>query len=69
MNIADLFRAPASDDSWLRSAIESLPVPTTLKERNVHQLMLAERYQRQFGGTRLQALQRLATAYANHFPH
>lgn len=58
-----------ADGAWLESAVKATPTPRSLQERNQFQLTLVERYQRQFGGTKLDALRRIATVFATHFPH
>ena len=68
MSPAQLF-AKKDADMWLESAVKSTMEPRDLLERNWLQLLLVERYQRQFGGTKLEALRKVADAFALHFPH
>lgn len=54
---------------WLESAVKALQAPKNLKERNIIQLVLADRYSIQFRVSKLQALVTIAKAYGNHFPN
>lgn len=59
----------ASPEQWLRQVIPAGPRPRNLFDRNMMQMMLAERYTRHFGGTTLDALAKVAAIYGETFPH
>lgn len=67
---ARLLRPRHEDDTaWLASAVAALPAPPDLRARNLAQLLLAERYQRQFSVDLLTALRRVRGVYRQQFPH
>lgn len=54
---------------FLQSAMRELPVPQNLRERNVQQLLLAERVRGQFGLELLEAVTVVSATYGTKFPH
>lgn len=57
-------------DSFIRSALQEMKAPTSVRERNMAQLVLAERLLRQFElGDLTKAVECVAPLYAAKFPH
>jgi hypothetical protein len=55
--------------AFLQSAMRELPIPTSLRERNVQQLLLAERMRGQFGLEFLECVEAVSATYGTKFPH
>ena len=54
---------------FLQSAMRELPAPKNLRERNVQQLLLAERMRGQFGLELLECVEVVSATYGTKFPH
>lgn len=59
----------AEQQTWLEGAVKALQPPKDLQERNWLQVVLAERYHRQFRVSKFEAIQTISPVFAQRFPH
>lgn len=60
---------PKPEQIWLEGAVAALQPPKDLRERNWLQVVLAERYHRQFRVSKFEAIQAISPVFAQRFPH